>query len=105
MKFVHLASSVSAAALASAALLGCSSNSGGTGGSAGSGGASGKNPNELPAPNGITPYIAPSMDLGAGTILLSASGETLSLGGFDWPPKNSNDTCMVDGWEFTLYRY
>jgi hypothetical protein len=102
MQSVHLAGFLSIAALMSSALTGCSSSSGGSGGS---GGSTGKNPNELPAPSGITPYVAPSMSLGAGQILLSASGETLSLGGFDWPPMNSNDTCMVDGWEFTLYRY
>ena len=69
------------------------------------GGATGADPNALPAPRGITPNVAPSTTLGAGTILLSASGETLSLSGFDWPPSSSNDTAMVDGWKFTLYRY
>src|SRR5580704_5031492 len=102
MKCMHLASSLCVAALTSAALTGCGGSSGGAGGS---GGSSGKNPNELPVPSGITPYIEPSMSLGAGTILLSASGETLSLGGFDWPPSSMDDTCMVDGWQFTLYRY
>ncbi len=99
MRFAHLAGFLPVSALMSAALLGCSSGSGGTGGS------SGADPNALPAPVGIQAYVPPSTTLGAGTILLDASGETLSLFGFDWPPTGMNDTCMVDGWEFTLYRY
>jgi len=100
MRFARVSVLLPVAALASAALLGCSSSSGG-----GAGGSSGVNPNALPAPTGITPNVTPPTTLGAGTILLSASGETLSLGGFDWPPSSADDTCMVDGWKFTLYRY
>jgi hypothetical protein len=97
MKHARLASHTIVSALAGAALVGCG------GGSSGGGG----NPNAIPAPSGITapPASYPSTSLGAGTILLSASGEVLSLGGFDWPDTGMNDTCMVDGWEFTLYRY
>jgi hypothetical protein len=98
MRFAHLTG-----VLPLAVLLGCSSSS--TSGSGAGGGSMGKNPNALPAPSGITPYVAPSTSLGAGTILLSASGETLSLNGFDWPPTGMDDVCMVDGWEFKLYRY
>jgi hypothetical protein len=93
MRSVYQANLLTAAALTSIALMGC--------------GGSGKNPNELAAPVGITPNVAPQSQsaLGAGTILFDASGETLSLSGFDWPPQSSMDTCMVDGWKFTLYRY
>jgi hypothetical protein len=96
MSSARLARLLPAPLLMSAALLGCSSSSE-TG--------TGTDPNALPAPSGITPYVPPSSTLGAGTIVLSASGETLSLSGFDWPPSSSDDTCMVDGWQFTLYRY
>jgi len=94
MRSATLAGFLPAAVVASAMLLGCSSTSG-----------AGSDPNALAAPTGITPYLAPPADPGAGTIVLSASGETLSLAGFDWPPSGMNDTCMVDGWQFTLYRY
>jgi hypothetical protein len=82
------------AVIATQALLGCSSS-----------GASGPNPNLLAAPRGLTAAIPPSESLGAGTILLTASGETLALTGFDWPDTGEDDTCMVDGWQFTLNRY
>src|SRR5271154_3034521 len=97
MKHARLARSIPVATLAGAALLGCG----------GSGGGSGQNPNAIPAPSGITTPAAnyPSPSLGAGTILLSWSGEVLSLSGFDWPDTGMNDTCMVDGWQFKLYRY
>jgi len=88
-----------AGALAAALLTACSGSS-----SSGSGGSSGTS-NALPAPKGITPNVVPSPNLGAGQLLLSASGEVLSLDGFDWPPMGSGDTCMVDGWQFTLHRY
>jgi hypothetical protein len=91
MKSAPLTGSLPLAALASAALLGCSGAP-----------SKGPNPNALSAPSGITPYVAPPASLGTGTILLSASGETLALSGFAWPP---GDTAMVDGWQFTLYRY
>jgi hypothetical protein len=86
------------------AVAGCGSS---TSASGGTGASSSTTSNALPAPSGITtpPRGYPSESLGAGQILLSASGEVLSLGGFDWPPSSSMDTCMVDGWEFTLYRY
>jgi hypothetical protein len=100
MRYAHLARLVPLAALASSPLSGCSSSSGG-----GAGGSNGKNANALHAPSGITANVAPSPALGAGTILLSASGETLSLAGFEWPDSGMNDTCMVDGWQFKLYRY
>ncbi len=94
MMRAHLAAFLTVAA-AGPALFGCGSSTPG----------GGKNPNELPAPSGVTPYVPPSTSLGAGTILLSASGEVLSLGGFDWPDTGMDDTCMVDGWQFKLYRY
>ncbi len=93
MRSAHLAGFL-AAAVASAALLGCSTTSG-----------TGADPSARPAPVGITPFVAPGSDLGAGTILLSASGETLSVNGFDFPPSGMGDTSMVDGWQFTLCRY
>jgi hypothetical protein len=102
MRFTRLAGALPVATLAGAALLplaGCSSSTPGTGGG------SGANPNALPAPSGVAAYAGPSPSLGAGTVLLSASGETLSLNGFDWPPSGSDDVSMVDGWEFKLYRY
>ena len=79
------------ALLASTAIVGCASSGG-------------SNPNALAAPKGITalPKLPP---LGAGTLELSTSGEVLSLGGFPFPPSSTSDTFMVDGWQFTLYRY
>jgi hypothetical protein len=36
---------------------------------------------------------------GPGTIRLSASGEVLALGGYQFPPANPGDVAFVDGWE------
>jgi hypothetical protein len=45
-------------------------------------------------------------DPGPNAIYVSASGETLSLYGFPFPPLDpSSDTYMVDGWNFTLDAY
>jgi hypothetical protein len=87
---------VASVALAGAALAGC-----------GGSGSGGPDPNAIATPAGITALPAgyPSSSLGAGTILVSASGESLSLGGFDWPPSSVSATAMVDGWQLTLYRY
>jgi hypothetical protein len=50
-------------------------------------------------------FTAPA-DPGAGGILVTASGETLALSGFKFPPDDpANDTYMVDGWSFTLRAY
>ena len=50
-------------------------------------------------------FCAPS-DPGANGIYVSASGETLALYGFLFPPLDSStDTWMVDGWNFTLDAY
>jgi hypothetical protein len=51
------------------------------------------------------PFTAPT-DPGGGGILITASGEVLSLGGFLFPPKDpSMDTYMEDGWNFVLTEY
>jgi hypothetical protein len=50
-------------------------------------------------------FCAPS-DPGPNAIYVSASGETLSLVGFEYPPAPApDDTWMVDGWRFTLEAY
>jgi hypothetical protein len=53
-----------------------------------------------------TKAFTPPCDPGPGGILFSASGETLSLSGFKFPPNDpANDTYMVDGWNFVLKEY
>jgi hypothetical protein len=53
----------------------------------------------------LRPFCAPS-DPGANAIYVTASGETLALFGFRFPPLDpSTDTWMVDGWNFTLDAY
>jgi hypothetical protein len=50
-------------------------------------------------------FCAPG-DPGPGAIYISASGETLSLVGFEYPPAPPpDDTFMVDGWNFQLDAY
>jgi hypothetical protein len=50
--------------------------------------------------------FSPPADPGGGGILVTASGETLALSGFKFPPDDpANDTYMVDGWNFTLTEY
>ncbi len=39
---------------------------------------------------------------GPGTIQLSASGEVLALGGYQWPPMSASDVVFVDGWQVTF---
>lgn len=41
---------------------------------------------------------------GPGTIVLSASGEVLSLAGYPWPPMTAMDTVFVDGWKVVFQR-
>jgi len=50
--------------------------------------------------------FCPPGDPGPGKIYVTASGETLSLVGFPFPPAESpNDTFMVDGWSFSIEAY
>jgi hypothetical protein len=50
-------------------------------------------------------FCAPSAP-GAGSMYVSASGETLSLVGFAYPPAEPpDDTYVVDGWNFQLEAY
>jgi hypothetical protein len=50
-------------------------------------------------------FCAPP-DPGPGAIYVSASGETLSLVGFEYPPAAPpDDTWMIDGWNFKLDAY
>jgi hypothetical protein len=50
-------------------------------------------------------FCAPG-DPGPNGIYVSASGETLSLVGFEYPPAEPpDDTWMIDGWNFTLDAY
>jgi hypothetical protein len=50
--------------------------------------------------------FCPPPDPGPGKIYVTASGETLSLVGFNFPPAPSPDnTFMVDGWNFSITAY
>jgi hypothetical protein len=50
--------------------------------------------------------FCPPSDPGPNKIYVTASGETLSLVGFDFPPAPPpDDTFMVDGWNFQLKAY
>jgi hypothetical protein len=55
--------------------------------------------------NSLKAFCAPP-DPGPGAIYVSASGETLSLVGFEYPPAAPpDDTWMIDGWNFHLDAY
>jgi hypothetical protein len=79
------------AAAATLAACGSSSNSGGssykTCGSATSGGGL------------LQPFTAPCTDQGSNAVLVTASGEVLALGGYNFPPASADAPAFVDGWE------
>ena len=78
-------------------VAGCSnSSSGGTSpGIGGSGGSSGSSSAGGSA-NGVV------SDPGPGSLFLTASGESLAVTGYDFPPATADDTFLVDGWVFRL---
>jgi hypothetical protein len=41
-------------------------------------------------------------DPGPGSLYLTASGESLAVTGYDFPPATPDDTFLVDGWIFRL---
>jgi hypothetical protein len=84
-------------------VVACSSNDT----SAGSGGASGSSSSGtggavIPTDGGLAlrPFAPPDMAaLGAGQMLLTASGEHLAETGYDFPPATADDPAFVDGWQ------
>jgi hypothetical protein len=46
-----------------------------------------------------SPALSDGGSAGGGTVQLTASGEVLALGGYDFPPANAGDPAFVDGWE------
>jgi hypothetical protein len=54
-----------------------------------------------PAPDGgLTPVASIDRNsVGAGQLLLTASGETLALNGYDFPAANAGDPVFADGWQ------
>jgi len=49
---------------------------------------------------GLLQPFTPPCEPGGGHILLTASGEVLALGGYDFPQTDPNASVFVDGWEF-----
>jgi hypothetical protein len=47
----------------------------------------------------LQPFTAPCTDQGSNAILVTASGEVLALGGYDFPPGSADAVAFVDGWE------
>jgi hypothetical protein len=47
----------------------------------------------------LQPFTAPCTDQGSNAVLVSASGEVLALGGYDFPPASADAVAFVDGWE------
>ncbi|HWZ92953.1 MAG TPA: hypothetical protein VNW92_29005 [Polyangiaceae bacterium] len=76
------------AACSSSSSPGTSPGIGGSGGSSGSSSAGGSG-------NVVT-------DPGSGSLYLTASGESLAVTGYDFPPATADDTFLVDGWVFRL---
>ncbi|HUL76759.1 MAG TPA: hypothetical protein VL691_05785 [Vicinamibacteria bacterium] len=51
---------------------------------------------------GVIQSFQPPCDPGPKNILLTASGEVLALGGYDFPPASADAPAFVDGWEVRL---
>ncbi len=66
-------------------------------------GAGDGSPNPNPVTDGgfaLKPFTPPNVDaLGAGQLLLTASGESLALTGYPFPARNSGDPVFADGWQ------
>jgi hypothetical protein len=78
-------------ALVACGAIGCSSQ--------GSGGPSGQLLADPPGDGGLRPFVAPDpRRLGAGQMLLTASGESLAQQGYNFPDLPSNGV-FADGWE------
>jgi hypothetical protein len=56
---------------------------------------------KVPPPSGLDPAFAGA---GPGQVLVTASGETLALRGYSFPPESANDVAFVDGWELRFER-
>jgi hypothetical protein len=50
----------------------------------------------------LQPFTAPCVDQGANSILVTASGEVLALGGYGFPPATADDVAFVDGWALSF---
>jgi hypothetical protein len=96
-----------------AALVGCTSDDGvnphpidtgvttttsttGDGGSVGDGSLGDASP--------LAPFTPPTSTPPNGAVLVTASGEVLSLGGYAFPPVSAGDTAFVDGWQMHFDR-
>jgi hypothetical protein len=53
---------------------------------------------------GVLEDFTPPCDPGPKGVLVTASGEVLALGGYDFPPATSDDVYFVDGWEIRYDR-
>jgi hypothetical protein len=53
---------------------------------------------------GVLQDFDPPCDPGPKGVLVSASGEVLALGGYDFPPASADDVYFVDGWEIRYDR-
>ncbi|MET0594572.1 MAG: hypothetical protein ABW133_17865 [Polyangiaceae bacterium] len=71
---------------------------GGAGGSGGSGGSGGANPD-----GGLWDFTPP-VDPGKGGVLITASGETIAMSGYPFPPANADDPQLYDGWNLEFDR-
>ena len=91
MKLGFPRSLIALAASIPLALAGCSSSSDNNPGSAGAAGSAGST-------GAVT-------DPGPGGLYLTASGESLAVTGYAFPPATPDDTFLVDGWIFQLDHY
>jgi hypothetical protein len=92
---------------------GGSSGAGGSGGSSGAGGADGS-PSDGPLVDTGAPDAAPfalaahstkpPANLGAGSVIISTSGEALAATGYAFPPAADGDAAFKDGWEVKFDR-
>jgi hypothetical protein len=48
--------------------------------------------------------FTPPCDVGPGQVLVTASGESLALSGYAFPPRTPDDVAFVDGWELHFSR-
>ena len=53
---------------------------------------------------GVLKDFTPPCDPGPKGVLITASGEVLALGGYDFPPATADDVYFVDGWEIRYDR-
>lgn len=57
------------------------------------------------AGHALRTFTPPPTDPGPGSVLLTASGEVNAISGYEFPPFDSTQTWMVDGWNWHILKY